>query len=353
MTCRVGFLTVGLAGALAACQSPGLSYEARLPAGNVAASTYRSVAVDGFRGPEGGWYSSRFEQMLINARLDGQPWFSVSGPGAPPGGVSGVYSGWISIDEVDVHDYTKDDTKCVEWDGLFDCETRIDIEKICYETEIEVSVTPRLVDTATGERVYSRTYHGEAEQSECFDHRVIGEDRKSHRLERGHYPGMRFGRDGDFITPELVREALDETFPAIRSDIAPRNGSARAPLMAEAVDPEAGADPAFAQAVEAARSGNVFSSCSLWEGLHASYPDAPAVTHNLGACAEASGNYERAQSLYARAVETARSPFFSGKDLGPLIESLERISERRQGETVIDALTAPGPEDTRAPSPGG
>lgn len=351
MTLRFPFAAIALGTVLAACQSPGLSYDARLPAGDVNASSYRHVAVDGFRGPEGGWYSARFEQMLIDASLDGRRWFTVSGPGAPPGAVTGVYSGWIRIDDVNVYDYTKEDTKCVEWDGLFDCETRINIEKICYETRVEVSVTPRLVDTANGDVAYSRTYAGEAEDTECFEHRVIGEDRKSHRLKRGHYPGTTFGWQGDYMTPELVREALGDTFSAIRRDIAPRNATARAPLIAEPVDPEAGADPAFAQAVEAARSGDVFRSCSIWEGLHAAYPQAPGVMHNLGACAEASGNYERAQALYAGAVDKARGPFSSGKAIAPLLESLERISGRRQGETVIEALTAPLPGPGEAGEP--
>jgi thioredoxin-like negative regulator of GroEL len=162
---------------------------------------------------------------------------------------------------------------------------------------------------------------------------------------------MAFGWEGDFLTPELVREALDDTFAKIRRDIAPRNASARAPLMAEPVDPEAGADPAFAQAVKAARSGDVFRSCTMWEGLHAAYPEAPAVMHNLGACAEASGNYERAQTLYAGAVEKARGPFSSGKGVAQLLESLERISGRRQGETVIEALTAPRPDPAAPATP--
>ena len=350
MMSRKPFAAATLAGAaLAACQSPGLTYDARLPAGDVAASSYRNVAVDGFRGPEGGWYSVRFENMLLDASLDGARWFSLSGPGAPPDAVSGIYSGWISIDRVDVHDYTESDTKCVEWDGLFDCETRIDIEKICYETEVEVSVSPRLVDTATGEVVYSRTHYGEADDTECFEHRVIGEDSKKHRLKRRHYPLPTFGWEADFLTPELVREALDDTFAAIRRDIAPYNASVRAPLMAEPVDPEAGADPAFAQAVEAARSGDVLASCTMWEGLYAAYPGAPGVTHNLAACAEASGNYARAQGLYAEAVEKARGPFASGKGIETLVRSLERISGRRHGETVIETLTAPVLAETDAP----
>ncbi len=330
---------------LAACATPALEYDARLPAGDLAASSYRNVAVDDFRGPEGGWFTARFEQMLVDAALDGERWFRVSVPSGAAGAYSGIYAGRVEIESVDVYDYREKDTKCVEWDGLFDCETRIDIEKICYETTVEVSVTPRLIDTSNGEVVYSRTHYGSAENTECFEDRVIGEDRKAHRLKGPRPSHAYFGYSDQGLTPELVREALSDTFAPIRADIAPVNARVKAPLVVEALDPEAGADPDFAFAVNAAKNGDLTGSCALWDSLHQRYPGAPGVSHNLGACAEASGDYARAQVLYASAVEAGQAGWSASKGVEQLTKSLQRISGRRQGETIIEAMTAPAPDE--------
>ncbi|MEL7394642.1 MAG: hypothetical protein AAFN06_18525, partial [Pseudomonadota bacterium] len=47
----------------AACTTPGINYEARLMPASLAAAETRTVQVDRFRGPGGGWYARQFETM--------------------------------------------------------------------------------------------------------------------------------------------------------------------------------------------------------------------------------------------------------------------------------------------------
>lgn len=326
LTSRFGLCVAGL-GVLGACASAGLDYEARLPAGSLDAAEYRNVEVSGFRGPAGGWYSDRFEAMLVSAVLDGRPWFTVSRAALSETALAGLYEGRISVDDVDVHEYEQTVRKCVEWDGLFDCERREDVVEYCFDTRVDVSVYPELIDRKTGEIVFSGRYSGTASDSECHDY-------------YDHF----HGGIGRFDAPrDLIREALLDTLPDVRRDVAPRNATVRAPMVAEAIDPEARADPRFEQAVEAAKDGNGPTACSLWQGLGAEFPDAPAVTHNLGACAEASGDYAAAQDLYARAADLTAGYVQDDmeKPVKAILGSLERISERRFGEAWLEQVDDP------------
>lgn len=316
---------------LVACATPGIDYTARLPAGAPAAAEYRDVTVGGFSGPAGGWFSSEFEEMLYNATLDGLPWFYVNAGRAQPGVLSGLYSGYISVDDVIENVYEETVRKCVEWDGPFDCETRADVLQTCVDTEVVVSVYPELIDRKTGEIVFAGRYSGSASDSDCVD---------------AHDYSPRYGRYHD---DDLIREALEETLPQIRNDVAPRNGRVRATLVADAMDPVARADPRFEQAVEGAKSGDVLNACAIWDVLAEEYPASPGVIHNQGACAEARGDYSAAQQLYAKASELA-IPYAGGESddaVNRINDSLARISSRRSDEVWLDLTDGGEPEPYR------
>lgn len=327
--------SIALAG-LTACATAGVDYEARLPAGHLAAAEYRDVEVGGFSGPAGGWYSSRFEGMLASAVLDGRPWFQlVSGP-TVKGALSGLYAGRISVDEYDEHSYEQTTRKCVEWDGLFDCERREDVIETCIETEVRVSVYPELIDRRTGEIIFSGRYSGAASDTDCSE---------------DYYHG--YNRWGGFSSAPsgLIREALEDTLTPIRNDIAPRNARVRAPMVAEAIDPVARADPRFEQAVKAAKDGDSVLACGLWANLSIEFPEAPGVLHNSGACAEAFGDYERAQTLYLQAADlTVRYPQTDlQKRVRQINAALARISDHRFGETWLERTDGPSPVAINGP----
>lgn len=321
--------------AVAACASPGIDYQARIPAGSPVAAEYRAVAVDGFRGPEGGWFSDQFEQMLASAVFDGQPWFYVTTSYDQP---DGVYRGRVDVDWVEEEYWRETEYKCVEWDGIFDCERRADVVKQCVEYTVHVSASPELVDLASGRPVWGGTWSSEASETECEDLGEVGTFRDNGRgdryTERRNWHGPRWGGYyGGYIVDGLIQEALLETLPDIRVDIAPYNRRATAQLIDEAIDPEVKADPRFKFAIDAAKDNQFFASCEIFSAMAKDYPNAPEIKFNNGACAEASGDFATAQALYAEVSQT-------GVELPKTVrDALNRINSRRAGEVEINRLT--------------
>ncbi|MEM7767371.1 MAG: hypothetical protein AAF253_07775 [Pseudomonadota bacterium] len=326
---------------LGACSTPGLHYQARNVAGVPDAAAYRTVSVGYFSGPEGDWYTSAFESMLLNADFDGGPWFIVHNPGAPRGTYGGRYSGHVDIIDVRVDEYTRSEKKCVEWDGLFDCEHRAEVLQACIDVDVDVSVTAKLVDIDDGAIIFQNAYHGRSDEHDCDDVKIIS-GKYAGKRKRGYGPfghfHDRFGSPSGYLTHDLVQEALRETLSAIRLDIAPYNSNAKAPLLAEAIDPEVRADPRFAQAIAAAEEGDLDGGCRTWDVLLAAYPAAPGVRHNAGACAEAAGDLPRAQALYAEAVDGMAMFRRDGAAFDTLVAALNRISAVRNSDAQLSNL---------------
>ncbi|MEM6653445.1 MAG: hypothetical protein AAF582_12660 [Pseudomonadota bacterium] len=332
---------------LAACTTPGISYEARLMPESLAAAETRIVQVDRFDGPGGGWYARQFENMILNTAFDGQSWFTLADftYGAPKDGPAGTYTGYVDIDHYDWDEYHRTTSKCIEWDGLFDCETRVDVEELCVEERVKVSAHPRLVDAATGETVFSGSYGGSSRRKDCFETGVydgefnkrLKKKRRRHGLSGYHSIGFA-GLDAP---ADLVRDALFETLGPIRRDIAPRNATVRANFITEALDPVARADPRFNQALELS-SKDPFAACAMWTGMAEEYPEAPAVIYNLGACSEATSDFQSAQSHYANAAELSERFSSDGVTAGnSFVKALMRLSKQRSDLEVLETLSAP------------
>ena len=344
-TQKLAKVAATLAGlALAGCATPGIDYTARIPAGSLEAASYRSVAVERFNGPAGSWFASQFQEMLSSATLDGARWFNAAYPGEFP---EGVYEGVIEVDWIDEYHERVIDRQCVEWDGIFDCERRADVVKHCVTFEVEVTVSPALFDARTGEIVWSDSYRGDAYDRDCETLGEVGTFRDGRwpvdgYRDRHRWGGLGYGYYGGYVVDELIREAAADTLPAIRRDIAPYNRRAKAKLMTEAVDPVVAGDARFKLAMEAAKKDNFLTACTLFEELAADNPGAPAVTFNLAACTEASGDFEAAQLLYAEVAQ-------SGVELPSVMEdALKRIGRRRAGEQELEWL-AGEPEGSEEP----
>ena len=331
---KVIFASVIALASVAACATPGIDYEARLMPANVDAAATRMVQVDRFHGPAGSWYSARFEAMLANTTFDGQPWFQLADFVYEDLGEvrAGTYSGVIDIEDYSVNERYRTVSKCVEWDGLFDCERREDVEEICIDERVVVSVTPRLIDANTGRTIFSGSYSGDAGRETCDEDYHYG----------GHHrSGGLFSFGGRAPPHELVYQALSETLRPIRVDIAPRNATVRATFITDAFDPIVSADPRFEQAVKGA-SKDPFGSCNTWTAMAKQYPEAPAVIHNMGACAEASTDFEAAQGLYAQSAELSVKYSEDGLTAAkPFLRALRKLSDQRYGLELIDEVTRP------------
>lgn len=334
------FASVITLSAVTACATPGIEYEARLMATSADAAATRTVQVDRFRGPAGRWYARRFEAMLANTTFDGQPWFTLADfrAGVPGEHYAGTYTGEVNIDDYSWDEHYRTRSKCVEWDGIFDCETRIDIEELCVAERVVVSVQPRLIDADTGDVVFTGTYSGDASRENCHE---IGREGKDGRIKYRRHGEHPLETAGLGAPADLIRSALSETLRPIRVDIAPRNATVKATFITEALDPLVKADPRFEQALEISHK-DPFASCSLWTSMSAEYPEAPAVVHNMGACAEASSDFEVAQSLYAKSADLSTKFSGDGVSAGKqFLSSLRKLSDQRFGLELIDEVSTP------------
>jgi len=339
---------LGSALAMGACATPGIDYQARIMPTAPEAAELRNISVERFEGPSGGWFAGKLERVLASAQFDGQYWFSVAGASYEPSAPEGIYAGFVEVTDVDEHFSENYDRRCVRRekneDGKKECVKWEDYVEYCISTDVSVAAFVELREPQSGEPVFSATYPGSARDYSCTEYRrgrghgyflesLIGSALGFNDLAYG------YGSPG-----ALIREALADTLGPIRRDVAPRNATVRAEFVTKPIDAFVKADPRFSDAVRLARK-TPQASCDLWALLGETYPEAPSVTHNLGACSEAAGDYAGAQSLYAQASDLAgRTP--GGADLfREMTKSLSQISARRSDLISLDRLTgveAPG-----------
>ena len=347
----------------------GIDYAANVAPGNPAAAAIRQVSVDSFDGPLGRWYGQRFEEMLETAVFENALWFEVGDvlEGRRP---QGAYSGETQIypPRVSERYYTSRRCRRVD-DETGDCLVLAEIEHVCtrYETPVAVNVT--LFDRSRRTLVHDAVYRAAAGDELCYEtgfifvharhaadlpapgRRRAGGRRPSWSGARGYphtrevFRGVGFIPDERRLIEDLTRAALDRTLWDARTDLAPFHQIARAEIMAEALAPEVKADPRFARAADAVRNGAHQTACSDWRALEATYGPTPAVTHNLGACAEAAGDFADAQAHYADAAALIADLDPSEQQLPDvLLNALRRVSERRLNAVTLDAMTAEPPE---------
>ncbi|HBT34859.1 MAG TPA: hypothetical protein DEB52_02025, partial [Hyphomonas sp.] len=94
--------------------------------------------------------------------LDGSYWFTL-----PSGDPAGIYEGRVDIESWDAETRFEREKRCVEYDGLFDCEHRAIVETECREETVEVVVTANLVDYRTNRLVFSQQQLGGANRETC------------------------------------------------------------------------------------------------------------------------------------------------------------------------------------------
>ncbi|MEZ5953022.1 MAG: hypothetical protein R3C13_01830 [Hyphomonas sp.] len=325
---------------LAACATPGYDYTARMVPTFPEAVDYRDVSVGQFRGPAGEVAEAEFAKMLDETTLDGAYWFGIGGPEDR----RGYYEGRVDINSWEAETRFERDRECVEFDGIFDCEHRAIVESECTEETVEVTVTATLRDAESGQRVFTHTQGGGANRESCVDVATYEDDGRELGVWRDPLHTSYSAWDAPY---GMVADATIEAVRRFRTDIAPYDATVRAEIMTKGLIPEEQNDPRFAAAVEATKQGQMLGACAQWDMLGKDWPNAPAVLHNLGACAEARGDMATAQARYARAAEIAAAiPLLKDKQAQPIFSALERVSGRRMDDLF---LNGPPPADQIVP----
>jgi hypothetical protein len=318
---------------MAACATPGYDYRARMVPGIPEAAAYRDVRIGQFHGPAGDVAEEEFARMLDEVVLDGAPWFGIGGPES----AHGLYEGRVDIDKWEAETRFERKRDCIEYDGLFDCEHRGIVETECTEETVEVIVTAQLIDTDTHRRVFTKTQGGGANHESCVEVAKYDDDGRPVGVWRDPLYASYDPRGAPY---GMIADAAIEAVRRFRTDVAPYDATVRAEIMTEGLIPEEQNDPRFAAAVEATKRGEILGACAQWDELGREWPDAPAVLHNLGACAEARGDMSTAQLRYARAAEIASAiPLLNDKKAKPIFDALQRVSNRRIDDTYLNNVT--------------
>jgi tetratricopeptide (TPR) repeat protein len=299
------------------------------------AASFRDIEIGRFDGPSGVAVESAFRSLLSDTHLDGQPWFRISA--GPP---DGIYEGAARTMRFEVERRHKLEKKCVEYDGLFDCETRAFVEQVCDTERVIAEVSLSLINYRTGRHVFTEKREGDASETSCRDLREVPD--------RGQSEGE-FGPTETIVLspldapPDLADEAAVEAVADFREVIAPYNQTVRAVIVEKGILPEEANDTRFAAAVAATKSGNPLAACADWDALAKVWPEGPATLHNLGACAEARGDLETAQSLYGKAAEIIRTQAgLKDSQRKIIFDSLARVSGRRADGELIERVTNTG-----------
>jgi len=293
---RAAFAAATLAG-LSACET-GIDVPISLPAQSTAAAQLRTIAVLDFQGADGANYATALEATLTQAVFDQARYFNVISRQSLAGrtgisgssdaaiaaairygaeiGVDAVYFGDVTNVDVSQTSQTVEKSRCVEFDGPFDCERREQYNTVCYTTNATYTVVPKVASVATGVVVYSDTLTGTSSSYHC---------------QEDTNPKTR---------DALLAEARTETLGKVRNAVAPRNGQAKVDLVETATLGDRQDQAAFDGAVAFAKAGRMDRACGAWELLLDTYPTTFEILYNTAVCAEVSGDFSRALDMYGQ-----------------------------------------------------
>jgi hypothetical protein len=196
--------------------------------------------------------------------------------------------------------------RCVEWDGLFDCETREEYWTTCHSVAADYAVGLEVIDVRTGALAFADAFDAQASDRFCDD-------------------------EARYVDPvTLIGQARSSVARQIRFAVAPRNVTLHAELKPEAPELGEPAATAFADAMAFARAGRLDRACAIWRELApGETTTSVALLQNLGVCAEAEGDHARAAAIYGAADSLLTRPD----------EDLERARRRAIDQGIALQLT--------------
>lgn len=282
----VRLLALGAALVCAGCATT-VNVAGRFPARNQAAADLRRVAIAGFQGGGGNDFAAALETELASAQFDGKPYFTLLGGGSRNGadavsareygrsvGAAGVYFGQIS-EQAKGEPQQMERTQCARWDNLV-CKQWYKVPVTCELRTVAVTVTPQLLNVATGEVVYTANKSGQEQTTWC--------------------PGVARKSEAAMIA-EIQRGILRD----IRMDVAPNVQIVHAEVMDDPSNLSDTMSTSFEEAVKQMKAGDAQQACETWSKIHHADSSHMPTLFNLGVCAESAGRYTEALDLYNQA----------------------------------------------------
>ncbi len=306
-----------------------VSIQGRYPAAIKAAADLNPITVFEFNGTEGKVFSKLLMSTLKGAVFDSKEYFSVISPEIIASkmavrsknkplaenlsaalqygrklGVKGVYFGSIGTIDIKTSSHQQKRTQCVDKD----CDQKREYQVTCYKQEAYLSAQPQLVNVNTAEVVYSEQVSAHKDNRYCQD----SGSAKSKSL----------------FTQELMSDIAQQ----VRYKVAPYNKTIKVDLINDSRGLNELSAMKFKSAVSFAQAGQMDRACALWQEISANSPESNqlvSLLYNLGVCAEAVADYDRAIELYARAESLLTSPNKK------VTEARERAYQMKRNQAAI------------------
>lgn len=293
--CAAAALAVVLAG-------PALGEVVRMtgefPANAREASFLTSLHVERFTGQDGPQLALAIERSLSN----GAPFALVAGR-AGRDGAEGSMSGAVSTG-VEENPYKRKDKKCVQRDDKDKCVKEEEVEIRCTRRVVSLNADLRIVRNTDGQIVYSRAFPFSQETSWCQ------------------------GQNPPSTVEDAVRGALYNIAGEVRRDVTPTVENYSIRLRESSKGMAKDMAKAFKVSIKASQR-DLAGACTTWGQMDQAAPGHPSLLYNLGLCAEARGDFERAVQLFRSAEGAgAREGADGARRANRLIAGREDAKER-------------------------
>lgn len=299
-------LILWLAFSLCACAAPALRKDVLRPAqaGEVARLT--RLTVKPFEGDPDGRVRAAAESALASIQVNGRPYFTLIGEGAPPAQSLGTPLQWGKADgrkggprygseglvqgSVGGHGwrdeyYVEQRRECLIEDAKGRCQFWGNRNLRCTKRRATFAFTPRITARDTGEVLMSQEFSQTEESSGCPD-------------QNGPIPGQ-----------TLLSRAEDKVMERFRRHVAPHVDTLQIPLVIEdgsAMD--AGVKATLEKGLDLAKDGHAGEACRHFRAAAARHQAGYATAYLQGACAEFEGDLDEAEGFYRQAQSRAGGP---------------------------------------------
>ena len=361
-----GYLKATLALALialfiSAC-APTIKVRSLKPARINKAAHLNKITVLTFDGSGGKIISRRLKETLEDIYIEGEPYFSVVGEDtfydrasgrkcracrddkhiltlAKATGADAVLAGSITENSCTAELYEEKETRCIEQailkkDAKPECVKWRDFYIPCVKNTHTYEFKVRLVEISSGHYLYTDTFDGDSSTSECQQNRRGGDRYRSTLREHtnSRYYSLQCRAEWrDTLSVKAFNEALYSARQIIPRKIAPYYEWTTIALMYTNVGiTTAQGKASFAEGIKLAKKAKLTHACPLWKEARVLNPHSPALSFNLGVCAEFKNNLSLADTLYRKAAEQL------GTENRMITEALSRNAQNKKD---INALS--------------
>ena len=311
------------------------------------ASLTKAVAVMPFTGPGGKGFAAELESVLSGVGIDDKQYFTLvdrasidkvisemkfSQSGLVDEktavklgkmvGAQGIYTGIVNQNNYSDSNYREQRQTCTQYEEKKDkdgksyrgsCISWRTYYVNCTKRVADFSVTPRLVDVATGRVLYSRNISAMKNSSGCEDTKPV---------------------QSEMVLLEQAREQVKKEF---RRDVAPYYVTREIRLMdsTDGIESKEAKDK-LKRGLEYADKGRMDSACELWGEARNLTSGSCTLLYNLGVCAESRGDLDAALTLYRQADKLLGKPdddiSLALNRVGEAIKNRGKLKEQLSGK---------------------